>query len=92
MLVEYEAAEASSPGAGGGGDSEIWAVRHLRGQIPLYIKGEPGAAQIRDRLTRCSSFAEVEDVLRGFQALRTAMTACSDGGIGLEGSFSRADI
>jgi hypothetical protein len=34
--------------------------------MPLYIKGTPGAAQIRDRITRCNTYAEYEDVLRGF--------------------------
>lgn len=48
-------------------ESEMYAVRSLRGQIPMYIKGEPGAAQARDKLTRCSTLAEVEDELRTFQ-------------------------
>lgn len=47
-------------------DAELRATRHLRGQIPMYIKGEPGAAQARERLTRCSSVAEVEEVLGQF--------------------------
>lgn len=46
--------------------AELWACRHLRGQIPLYVKGAPGAAQARDRITKCSTYAEFEDVLRGF--------------------------
>lgn len=45
---------------------ELWACRHLRGQIPLYIKGAPGAAQLRDRLTKCSTYAEVEELLAAF--------------------------
>ena len=49
-------------------ESETYAVRSLRGQIPMYIKGEPGAAQAREKLTKCSSLAEVEDELRSFQA------------------------
>lgn len=53
-------------------DAEFRACRALRGQMPLYIKGEPGASQIRERLTRCSSIAEYEDVLLGFAAERTA--------------------
>jgi tRNA-dihydrouridine synthase B len=47
-------------------DAELRASRHLRGQIPMYVKGEPGAAQVRERLTKCSSLAEYEDVLEGF--------------------------
>ncbi len=47
-------------------DSEIRAVRQLRGQIPMYIKGEAGAAAIRNRLTACSSYIEIEEILREF--------------------------
>lgn len=43
--------------------AELRACRALRGQIPLYIKGVPGAPQVRDRLTRCSTIAEYQDVL-----------------------------
>lgn len=49
-------------------EAEMHAVRSLRGQIPMYIKGEPGAAQAREHLTRCSSLAEVEAELRKFQS------------------------
>jgi tRNA-dihydrouridine synthase B len=48
-------------------DEELRAVRQLRGQIPMYIKGEQGAAQAREKLTRCSSYDEVEGLLREFQ-------------------------
>ncbi len=48
--------------------SELRACRALRGQIPLYIKGVFGASVIRDRLTRCSTVAEFEDVLTTFAA------------------------
>jgi nifR3 family TIM-barrel protein len=48
--------------------AELWACRHLRGQIPLYIKGSFGAAQLRDRLTKCTTYREVEDLLLGFAA------------------------
>lgn len=44
------------------------AVRSLRGQIPLYIKGEPGAAQARERLTRLSSYHDVAEELGCFAA------------------------
>lgn len=49
-------------------DAELRACRALRGQIPLYIKGEVGASQARDRLTRCSTVAEYESVLDAFAA------------------------
>ena len=45
---------------------ELKAVRHLRGQIPMYIKGEPGAAEVRGRLTRCDSYDEMAEVLGVF--------------------------
>ena len=48
--------------------AEARACRALRGQIPLYIKGVPGAAQLREKLTHCSAYAEYEDILRGFAA------------------------
>ena len=48
-------------------EAELYAVRSLRGQIPLYIKGEPGAAQSREKLTRCSTLAEVETELENFE-------------------------
>lgn len=41
-------------------EAELRACRHLRGQIPLYVKGVPGAAQVRNRLTKCSSVVEYE--------------------------------
>jgi nifR3 family TIM-barrel protein len=65
LMIEYEGDSSAEPEK-----AEVWAVRHLRGQIPMYIKGEPGAAQIRDRLTKCAAYAEVEDVLREFATER----------------------
>lgn len=59
----YEEALASPSHA----DGELRACRALRGQIPLYIKGEFGASALRDRLTRCSTIAEYEALLTEFQ-------------------------
>ncbi len=55
-------------------DAELRACRGLRGQIPLYIKGEIGASVIRDRLTRCSTIGEYEAVLarRGSPSARSS--------------------
>lgn len=47
--------------------AELRGIRALRGQLPLYIKGEPGAAEVRGRLSRVSSVQELEDILRDFQ-------------------------
>lgn len=63
LMVDYETKSEE-----GGADPELRACRALRGQIPMYIKGFHGAAPLRDRLTRCSSVAEFEELLRGFEA------------------------
>ncbi|HLK14461.1 MAG TPA: tRNA dihydrouridine synthase DusB [Fimbriimonadaceae bacterium] len=60
LMVEYETA------ADPAGDPELRACRALRGQIPLYIKGAPGASALRDRLTRCSRVEEYRDLLEEF--------------------------
>jgi tRNA-dihydrouridine synthase B len=39
--------------------------RSLRGQIPLYIKGEAGASAIRRSLHTCDSYSDYERTLRG---------------------------
>ncbi|MEI8281858.1 MAG: tRNA-dihydrouridine synthase, partial [Armatimonadota bacterium] len=39
------------------------AIRSLRGQMPMYIKGIPGAAQIRSELYQANSVADVEQIL-----------------------------
>lgn len=46
---------------------ELRAVRHLRGQIPLYIKGFPGAGQIRRQLSLADRLEELETILGDFQ-------------------------
>lgn len=72
MMIEHESAPlpdlaATLPGKPASDVApELRACRALRGQIPLYIKGEPGAGALRDRLTRCSSYAEFEDLLESF--------------------------
>ncbi len=62
LQIEYEATSDE------GGDPEFRACRELRGQIPIYIKGEMGASVLRDQLTKCSTYAEYEDLLLGFGA------------------------
>lgn len=69
LMIAYEAGVQTYEEAIGDADAELRACRALRGQIPIYIKGEPGAAQVRDRLTRCSSLAEYEDVLTSFATI-----------------------
>jgi nifR3 family TIM-barrel protein len=51
-------------------DAELRACRALRGQVPLYIKGEFGASALRERLTRCSKVSEYEAILDEFAASR----------------------
>ena len=56
---------------------ETPAIRSLRGQIPIYIKGVPGAAFIRNEIVRAETYAEIENRLRQFEAeaARFAITA-----------------
>jgi tRNA-dihydrouridine synthase B len=42
---------------------EGWAIRSLRGQLPMYIKGIAGAAQIRAQLYQASTYGDVEHIL-----------------------------
>lgn len=72
LMVEYERGDLGSldfdesvmgKPPRGDIDPELLACRALRGQIPLYIKGFPGASSLRGRLAQCSSVAEYEDLL-----------------------------
>jgi nifR3 family TIM-barrel protein len=38
------------------------AVRHLRGQLPHYLRGYPGVARMRELITRAETIAQVEAV------------------------------
>jgi nifR3 family TIM-barrel protein len=38
------------------------AVRHLRGQLPHYVRGLPGAARLRDRMVQADTIADVEAI------------------------------
>ena len=43
------------------------AVRHLRGQLPHYVKGYPGAPRLREAIVRANTIADIEaifDVMR----------------------------
>lgn len=60
LMIEFET-ESQPDGA------EMHACRALRGQIPMYIKGAFGASQLREKLTRCSTYVEFEDLLRAFE-------------------------
>ncbi len=48
-------------------DAELRGIRALRGQLPLYIKGYPGAAQVRGELARVCSVQKLQDILEEFQ-------------------------
>lgn len=61
---EYKWEAASERGTRIKTTSEQAALRSLRGQLPLYVKGFPGAAQVRGRLSAVDSYAELEDILR----------------------------
>lgn len=67
-LAEFESYEQVCDLAPGEREeAELRGVRALRGQLPLYIKGVPGAAQIRNRLSRVCSVAELESILSEFR-------------------------
>jgi nifR3 family TIM-barrel protein len=40
------------------------AVRHLRGQLPHYLRGYPGVARMRDQITHAETIAQVEEIFR----------------------------
>lgn len=40
------------------------AVRHLRGQLPHYIKGYRGASEAREHIIKANTIAQVEAILR----------------------------
>ena len=48
-------------------ERELRGIRALRGQLPLYIKGYHGSAQVRGKLSRVSSVAELEEILTLFK-------------------------
>lgn len=58
-LPTYEEALAHPDHA----QNEGWAIRSLRGQLPMYIKGVPGAAQIRAELYQANTVADVATAL-----------------------------
>ncbi|MBV6457276.1 MAG: putative tRNA-dihydrouridine synthase [Fimbriimonadaceae bacterium] len=57
---EFEQIERFDPAA------ELRAVRALRGQLPLYIKGYPGAALLRGSLVQVSTLEEANRLLTRF--------------------------
>lgn len=66
LMIEFQTADESDNG--NGIDAEVHAVRQLRGQVPMYIKGCSGAARLRDKLTQCSRYEEVEELLLAFES------------------------
>jgi nifR3 family TIM-barrel protein len=49
-------------------EQELRALRALRGQLPIYIKGAPGSSEIRASLARVTSHVELTKILNEFQA------------------------
>lgn len=64
-LESYEEVERLTPEARE--DAELRGVRALRGQLPLYIKGSPGASSIRNQLSRVSSVTELTSILEQYR-------------------------
>lgn len=48
-------------------EQELRGLRALRGQLPLYIKGVPGAPEIRASLSRVSTYNELQSILEVFK-------------------------
>ena len=48
---------------------EGYAVRHLRGQLPNYVKGYPGAARLRDAIVQANTIADVAQVFASINSL-----------------------
>lgn len=71
LMIAYEAdVDTYEEALSKPGEHEVRACRALRGQIPMYIKGEFGASVLRNRLTQCSSYREYEEILREFERTR----------------------
>jgi tRNA-dihydrouridine synthase B len=47
---------------------EHHAIREMRGQLPWYVKGFPGASMFRGKLTQVSTLDEVKHLLQDIQA------------------------
>ncbi|MCW5935885.1 MAG: tRNA dihydrouridine synthase DusB [Fimbriimonadaceae bacterium] len=76
LMVQYEhEADEQTSAKTSEADVELRAIRALRGQLPLYIKGAPGASDVRGRLSTVSSVAELEDILTGFLQRASAASA-----------------
>jgi nifR3 family TIM-barrel protein len=71
LQIAYEAGVETYEEARGDSEAELRAIRSLRGQLPLYVKGHPGAAQTRGRLSTSSSLAELEEVVEEAFGVRT---------------------
>jgi tRNA-dihydrouridine synthase B len=63
LLIEFETHTSRRRSSN---DTEQAVVRMLRGQIALYIKGYPGAAEIRGQLCRSDSVAQTQELLKSF--------------------------
>jgi len=50
---------------------ELRAVRSLRGQMPNYLKGFPGAAQMRERLSHACTIEDVREIMEEAAGLKS---------------------
>ena len=48
-------------------EGEVNGIRMMRGQAPWYIKGEHGAAKVKNQLTKINTYDELETILKAFQ-------------------------
>jgi len=48
-------------------DGEKGAMAQMRGQAPWYIKGLPGSAKVKNKLTQMTSYSGMQDILQAFE-------------------------
>jgi tRNA-dihydrouridine synthase B len=73
LMVAYECGvfdyeEVPSLDAPDARDAEVRAIRALRGQLPMYIKGAPGASQVRAKITQCNAVCELEEIFERYRS------------------------
>lgn len=77
LMVQFEAEASDRPQDDP--QVQLRAVRALRGQLPLYVKGIPGSAKAREKL---STVASVEEIRQIFSSLTDINVRYPEGSTG----------
>lgn len=48
-------------------EGERKGIKMMRGQAPWYIKGMPGSAKVKNKITQIGTYRELEDILDQYQ-------------------------